>query len=38
MRLWLHARHPMLGRSRAMDLINSWRAEEFSGRHRQQRT
>ncbi len=27
-RLWLHARHPMLGNARAIDLINSGRTEE----------
>ena len=27
-RLWLHARHPMLGGARAVDLINEGRTEE----------
>jgi transcriptional regulator with XRE-family HTH domain len=27
-RLWLHARHPMLGNGRAIDLINNGRTEE----------
>jgi transcriptional regulator with XRE-family HTH domain len=27
-RLWLHARHPMLGAGRAIDLINNGRTEE----------
>ncbi len=27
-RLWLHARHPMLGGARAIDLINDGRTEE----------
>jgi transcriptional regulator with XRE-family HTH domain len=27
-RLWLHARHPMLGTARAIDLINSGRTED----------
>jgi transcriptional regulator with XRE-family HTH domain len=27
-RLWLHAKHPMLGNARAIDLINSGRTEE----------
>ena len=30
-RLWLHARHPMLGGARAIDLINSGRTEEVLG-------
>jgi len=27
-RLWLHARHPMLGAARAIDLINAGRTQE----------
>ena len=27
-RLWLHARHPMLGNERAIDLINTGRTED----------
>lgn len=30
-RLWLHAKHPMLGNERAIDLINSGRTESVLG-------
>ena len=30
-RLWLHARHPMLGNERAIDLINTGRTEDVLG-------